>query len=247
MNSKIYHYCNVSEINTIASNLVNEFEKGDWSADLILTNFINLLSSENSILSKSIQSTKRGLHIKQLEILDDVADREFVCFKQFVWANTYLTDQTKADNAKYIWKIIDANNRNMHRLSYERQMALTHSLLKNLERPEVKAKVDSLIGVQKRITALKSSSKNFESLFRSEKEEMATEEDIIAPSTQKRIVRNIINKKLIPYLNNAVSVLPEQYETIAKVVENHIEGLNTKAKSRETRNLSSRSIINVTE
>ncbi|RUT73258.1 DUF6261 family protein [Ancylomarina longa] len=247
MNQKIYHYCDTGEINTLASNIVYEFSKSDWSADPVISNIITTLAADNLVFSKSIKASKHGFRSKMLQKLDDIADKDFICLKQFVWANTHMPDETISANARKIWQIIDANNLNLHRLGYERQMALSHSLLTNLEEENVKPMVDSLIGVSDLVKACISSLNNFESLFRSEKEEIDNEDDIIAPSSQKKIVRNIINQKLIPYLNTVVSVLPEQYETIAQVIENHIVAINTKARSRQSRNTSNKPEISLSE
>jgi hypothetical protein len=236
MTINVYYYCDSNEINTLATNIGHQLAKADWTADTILSHLIAQLDKENTALSTSIQFARGGQGSKALKAEDAIVDKHFVCLKQFVSANMYLSDESIANNATAVWKIISSRNLNLHKLSYERQLALTHALISNLEDVKVKPWVDSLIGVSDRLTELKTSTTSFETSFRNMKEELAGIEDTIAPSTQKNTVRDIINNHLLPYLNNAAQAMPEKYEEINKVIIEHIDGINTKARARKTRN-----------
>ncbi len=220
----------------MATNIGHQLAKADWTADTILSHLITLLNKENKTMSTAIQFARGGQGSKALQTEDAIVDKHFVCLKQFVSANMYLSDESIADNATAVWKIISSRNLNLHKLSYERQLALTHALISNLEDVRVKPLVDSLIGVSDRVAELKASTTSFETHFRNMKEELAGMEETIAPSTQKNTIRNLINNHLLPYLNNASQVMPEKYEEINKVIIQHIDGINTKARARKTRN-----------
>jgi len=235
MSKNVYYYCDSNEINTLATNIEHQLSKADWTADAILSHLIAKLKEENKALSASIQFARGTQSSKALQAEDAVVDKHFICLKQFVSANLYLSDDSIANNASAVWKIIDSHNLNLHKLGYERQLALTHALIHNLEDEKVKPLVESLIGVSDRVTDLKASTASFESRFRNIKEELANIEETIAPSIQKNEVRNLINQHLLPYLNNAVQVMPEKYQEINRVIREHIEGINTKARARKTR------------
>lgn len=236
MTINVYYYCDSNEINTLATNIEHQLAKADWTADTILSHLISQLEKENKTMSTSIQFAHGGQGSKDLQAQDAIVDKHFVCLKQFVSANMYLSDENIASNATAVWKIISSRNLNMHKLSYERQLALTHALISNLEDVKIKPWVDSLIGVSDRVTELKASTTSFETHFRNMKEELAGMEETIAPSTQKNIIRKLINNHLLPYLNNAAEVMPEKYEEINNVILEHIDGINTKARARKTRN-----------
>jgi len=236
MNTSIYYYCDSNEINTLATNIEHQLAQDDWTADTILSHLIAELKIENKTLSTGIQFARGGQASVTLQAEDAVVDRHFVCLKQFVTANMYLSDESITKNASAVWKIIASHNLNMHKLSYERQLALTHALINNLEDQKMKPMVNSLIGVSDRVTELKASTASFEACFRKMKEDMAGVEEIIAPSTQKTRVRELINEHLLSYLNNAAQAMPEKYEEINKVIIQHIDGINTKARARKTRN-----------
>ncbi len=247
MTTSVYYYCDSNEINTLATNIEHQLTKTDWTADTILSHLITKLNKENTTMSTSIQFARGGQGSKALQAEDAIVDKHFVCLKQFVSANMYLSDESIAENATAVWKIISSHNLNLHKLSYERQLALTHALISNLEDVKVKPWVDSLIGVSDRLSELKISTASFETHFRNMKEELAGMEDSIAPSTQKNTIRDLINKHLLPYLNNAAQVMPEKYAEINKVIIEHIDGINTKARARKTRNTNQEAEPSTTE
>ena len=236
MTVNVYYYCDSNEINTLGINIEHQLGLNDWTADTILSHLIAQLKTENKALSTSIQFARGGQGHKTLQTKDAVVDKHFVCLKQFVSANRYLSDENIANNATAVWKIISSHNLNLHKLSYERQLALTHALIRNLEDEKVKPWIESMIGVSDRVAELKASTASFEMHFRNMKEELAGMEETIAPSTQKNTIRNLINNHLLPYLNNASQVMPEKYEEINKIILEHIDGINTKARARKTRN-----------
>jgi hypothetical protein len=236
MTVNVYYYCDSNEINTLGTNIEHQLGLSDWTADTILSHLIAQLKKENKALSVSIQFARGGQGSKALQTEDAIVDKHFVCLKQFVSANMYLSDESIVENATAVWKIISSHNLNLHKLSYERQLALTHALISNLEDKKIKPWVDSMIGVSDRVAELKASTTSFETHFRNMKEELAGMEETIAPSTQKNTIRDLINNHLLPYLNNASQVMPEKYEEINKVIIEHIDGINTKARARKTRN-----------
>ncbi len=236
MSQKIYHYCNTNEVSTVATNILLALSKDDWSTDLALSTIIEMLSKDNEILTKSIRFSKSGARPKILHEKDEVADRLYICTKQFIWANTYAPEKDIAEKAQRIWKIFDTHNLNLHRASSESQMALTKSLIENINHPDVRPVLEELTGVANRFDAFALASEDFRSNFIDYTASLAVEEDILPPSVQKGLIRNIINDQLTSYLYSVAFAIPEKYAAINNVIAEHIESINTKARARKTRN-----------
>lgn len=236
MTEKIFHYCTTNEVSTIVTNLLLAFDGDDWSSDVVLTALLAFLKKENVVLSKGLQLTRASMNSSDLHEMDELADKTFVCVKQFLWANTYELDENKAEDARDLWKVFDKHDLSMHRKSYEYQMAMSRALIKNLDEPELKLKMANLIGVEDRFDKFVKMSGNLRIKFLEAQNNVAGVEKVIAPSIQKRVVRKIVNEQLLPYLDGALIALPEKYTAICKLIEEHIMSTNTKARSRQTRN-----------
>ena len=236
MTEKIYHYCTTNEVSTIVTNLLIAFDKEDWSSDAALTSLLNILRKENEVLTKGLKLVKGSVSSKDLQEMDEFADKSFVCVKQFLWANTYELDDKKAEDAREVWNVFDKHDLNMHRKSYEYQMAMSKALIENLAEPELKRKMGSLTGVENRFSKFVSASEALRLSFLEAQKNAAEVEKVVAPSVQKRMVRKIVNEQLLTYLDGVVIALPEKYAPILEICAEHIEGANTKARSRKTRN-----------
>ena len=236
MAETIYHYCDSKEVNTTASKAESEFAKGDWSTDQILSKMITDLVRENGLLTESIKVTHGNILIANVRAEDKIADADFVCVKQFVKANTYLPDTEIANNAMDVWNLISSHSLKLHKLNYSRQIALSKALLSNLESETFKPKVDSLLSVPDRVSKFASSTAALEAAHEKLIEANAEEADVIAPSTQKNVVRKLINDKLMPYLEGAADALPEKYGEVFKVISESIENANQTARARKAYN-----------
>lgn len=247
MNQKIFHYCNTTEISTVATNLLIAFSKGDWSTDMALSAILVNLGTENEIFTKSIRFSKSGAQPKIIHEKDEIADQLFICTKQFIWANTYAPEKETAEKAQRIWSIFDSNNLNLHRLSYESQMALTKSLIENINHPDVRPSLDSLTGVSTRFDSFAAASEDFRATFVEFKKSVAGLEKVISASAQKNVIRKIINDKLTAYMDSVADSLPEKYAAINLEIAQHIESINTKARARKTRNTTEEPEVNTAE
>ncbi|MDM8158773.1 DUF6261 family protein [Labilibaculum sp. K2S] len=247
MNQKIFHYCNTSEISTVATNLLIAFSKGDWSADTALSRILAKLGIENEIFTKSIRFSKSGTQPKILHEKDEIADQLFICTKLFIWANLHAPEKDIAEKAELIWNVFDAHNLNLHRQSYESQMALTKSLTESINHPDVRPSLDGLTGVSSRFDAFATASEDFRSTFVEFQQSVAGLEKVTPASTQKNVIRKIINDQLTAYLDSMALALPEKYDAINHVIAQHIESINTKARARKTRHTATEPELNITE
>ncbi len=236
MKTTIFHYCDSNEINTAAFTILNEMAKLDWSTDQILDFILKDLKNRNLELTKSIEQTLGDVLKENLRSEDEAADKDFVALKGFIRANLNLRDVNKSKDAKDIWVMVKSHNLDLHNLSCERQLALSKSLLSNLNNETFKPKVENLIGVAERVEAYKLSTNILEVAYSKVIEINAQEIEVVAPSTLKKEVRKLINNQLLPHLKNAANAIPEVYQATYKVICQIVDEVNTKAHTRKTIN-----------
>ncbi|PXY02717.1 hypothetical protein DF185_01080 [Marinifilum breve] len=236
MSTSIYFYCNGDEVNSIGKTIETESEKIDTSEDPIFTQIIAEEKQERSVLENSIKYNKRGSVSKELKELDDIFDNDFTCLKGFIIANRNMTSEEIANDANEIWDLMGKYNRQLHNLSLEGQFTNANILFSKLEEPVMKAKIDKMIGVSDCLVKAKASLNNAELCYEELNAQESQIEEVIAPSSQKNILRNIINEKLLPHLNNWNMVQPDKYGALLDAIERRIEEVNAKARARKTRN-----------
>lgn len=235
MNLHVLSHADTNEIGSIANNTLKQLAKTDWSADLYLKTIFDRLKSETEVLTAAIGMVRRSDFTQQLLAQDALFDQAFIGTKQFVYANTYSLDKAVAEKAQKIWAIFEAHDLNLYRLGYDQQIFVTHSLLNELDKPKNKKLVESLDGVSTYITQLKTQNKALETLFQKSKIEEAAKIASIAPSTQKNLIREILNIDLFPYIEVMSKANPKVYADSFNVVSEYVESINIKVRARKTR------------
>lgn len=235
MNEQVLGYSDAKEINSIALNALHEIDKKDWNADAFIHVIATNLKKQNNALSLSIGTVRSSDFTHRLSIRDEIFDKDLVCFKQFVLANTYTQDKSVSDDANWIWKIIVAHDQNLYQTGYEKQISSSESLFAELDKVPVKARVSNLVGVADCLLKLKTSAESLKALYRKSKEDDAAKAELIPPSIQKNAVRDILNNDLLPYMEIASKANPEVYKATADVIFAYVESINIKVKARKTR------------
>jgi len=235
MNERVLSYSDAKEINSIALIVLHEIGKKDWSTDAFIHVIATNLKDQNNALSLSIGTVRSSDFTRRLAIRDEIFDKDFVCFKQFVLANTYSQDKPVAEDASWIWKIIVAHDQTLYKTGYERQISSIESLFSELDKAPVLARVSNLVGVADCLIKLKGSAESLKVLYRKSKEDDAAKAQLIPPSIQKNAVRDILNNDLLPYMEIASKAKPEMYKATADVIFAYVESINIKVRARKTR------------
>jgi hypothetical protein len=236
MNTTIYYYCSGDEINSIGKTIETESAKTDTSDDPLFTQIVAEVKQERLVLENSIKYSKRGSISARLKELDDVFDNDFTCMKGFITANKNMNSEEISAVANEIWDLMGKYNHQLHTLSFEGQFTNANILFSKLEEPVMKAKLEKLVGVNDCFEKAKASLKNAELCYEELNAQEAQIQDVIAPSSQKNILRNVINEKLLPHLNNWNMVQPDKYSALLDAIVRRIEDVNAKARARKTRN-----------
>lgn len=225
-----------NEVGSLALNTLSELEKTDRSSDLYYTGIVGNLTKNANILKDVVGLIRKKDFTEQLIAADNKFDKIFTCTKQFIHANTMVLDKTVAQKAEKIWLLFDAHNINLNRLGYEQQIFLTNSLLKELAKPENKVMIDELVGVSTQVDLLEIHNLKLSNLFHQNKEAEAAKANLIAPSTQRNVVRDIMNKDLLPYLEIMSKAKPDLYAESFAIITELVNSINSKVRARISRN-----------
>lgn len=225
-----------NQVGSVATNTIRELRKKDWSANVYLANLLEALSREAAVLTDVVGHVRKNDFTNQLIEKDRIFDHAFIGTKQFISANTMSMDPLHAKNADKIWSIFVAHDLNLNRLGYEKQIFLTNSLLKELDKPNNKAIIDTLAGVSAQLDLVRLHNNNLASLYQESKETEARKADSIAPSVQRNLVRDILNKDLFPYIEVMSKAEPDIFGETFKVISEFVTSINTKVRTRKTRN-----------
>lgn len=236
MTLQILSHADTNEIGSIANNTIQELEKGDWSTDIYLGTCLSRLKIEAEVLSAAVGVIRKNDFTEQLMAQDAIFDQVFIGVKQFVTANTYSLDKDKANNADRIWAVFEAHDVNMYRLGYEQQIFLCQSLLNELDKSVNKTAIASLDGVSDQLVLLKTHNDTLRTIFQESKIDEAAKAEGVAPSSQKHVVRHVLNNEILPYMEVMSKAKPEIYAANFNVISEYVTSINIKIRARKTRN-----------
>jgi len=234
MGEQIVIKCKAKEVQNIAQNILLEIKKRDLASDTFITILSQRIEEENELLTKTLRQIGSSDFTEEMAAKDAIFDRDFICLEQFVEANLYMRNKELAANARKVWNVFTANDLKLYIQSYESQILSFNSLMKQLDSDEIKPLIKSLVGVSDCLDLVKSSAKEVAETY-SRMQRISDEQmELIAPLAQQKIIREIINNDLLPYLKVMANVNKEVYGDIKKVVVSYIEDLNQKINSRTT-------------
>jgi len=233
---QILNHADTNEIADIANNTIQELQKNDWIKDLYLNATLDRLKIEADVLTAAAGVALKNDFAQELMVQDAIFDQVFIGFRQFVLANTFSLDREKAFNADMIWAILKAHDVNFYRLGYEQQIFLCQSLLNELDKSHNKAALASLDGVLNYVVLLKTHNDILAALFKESKTDETIKAEGIAASIQKHVVRDILNKDLLPYLEVMNKAKAEVYGTSFRAISDYITEVNNRVKARQSCN-----------
>ncbi|WP_421920460.1 DUF6261 family protein [Marinifilum sp.] len=231
---RIHYSCDSAETSNTISAIRTKFAEQDWSEDLILSKIISDIAVEHPILEQAIEAVHGNTLKANVRAEDEQAGKDYICLKNFIRANLYAPELETENAAKELWKLIVSHNPKLDKQNYARQIELSNSLVANLKSPTFKPLVDLLTGVSDRVEKFSASTASLESAYQQLGTIKSEELDLPAPSIQKDQLRNMINDRLMPYLESAVDAIPEKYEATYKAICESIEINNEKARSRKS-------------
>jgi len=235
MEVKILSRCDADEAQHIATNSLTRLEELDLSANTYLSELKSKLDTETNTLSGALSVERKHEYTEELGVLDLNFDDRVICVKKFIEANTYSSDETIAKNAGKALDKLASYDLSFYKLGYEKELARAFSLLEEYDKPDMKPVVESLVGVTAPLAELKTVATDLNTLYLKNQDLQALKEDTIPSSIQKKVVIDIFNSELLPYLMVMARVQPDDFGEAYAKITHYIETINTKIRARRNR------------
>lgn len=212
----------VTETYTVVSLLFLEAKKKDYSSDPYLQELLITGETVCDCLLKSIDYQKVE---SELKFKSDNRKEKFSRLIHSVEGYTYNPDEQVAIAAKEIEKVLNNFGLKIVRQNYAKQTAQFQTLLSNLAEESLKESIGKLDGVEKLIVELTESQDEFVSYWLEYKNKQKEEDKQKCASVLKKELLTIMNKKLLPYVNQISLSQPLLYgnlcESWTKIVSDH--------------------------
>lgn len=235
MTLQLLSRADINMVGGAAVSVKGELAKKDWTPDPYFSSVVTKFSTGTTVLVDVVGFIRKNDYTSRLAEIDDLFDKAYRCVKQFVLASTMILDDTTSQKAYKIWEQFESHDINLSNLGYEQQLFLTDSLLKELEKPENKAIISELFGVADQLAVLKVHHKALGDIFQQSKEAEAAKANFVAPSKQSDVVRDILNKELLPYMEVMSKANPDLFAGSFGLITEFVNSVNAKVRARITR------------
>jgi len=235
MEVKILSKCDADETALLGTNTIPALQGIDVSTDLYLSDIKDSLVNENNALLGALSFERKHEYTKELAALDEDFDNRVICVKKFIEANTYSSNKTIAKNAEKLHNKLAGYDLSFYKFGYEKELARAFSLIEEYEKPDMKVLVDSLVGVSKSLNGLKAVTIQLNDLYVKNLDILALKEEIVPSGIQKKVVIDIFNEKLLPYLMVMAQVKKAEYSESLTKISKYIDAVNTKIRTRRSK------------
>ena len=232
--SKLSAYAHNGEVADVATQFAAVFKTKDWSAQAKLTRVFTNLETENQKFIELIMRMKAASTNKQNDDERDACVLDLLAFIQGMVR--YPVDEVKRA-AQKISEILKHYSKDIMHGGYAQESTMINSLLMDLATPEAVANIALIPECATLIANLQAAQDKFTAELVSY-EEKRSEELLKNASKMKPVVLNLINKKVISYVNGEIAADETQYIPLANTLNEIIESINTQVKKRRNKGTS---------
>ncbi len=218
-----------AEVNETAASILAEFKKGDFSADDYLTTLCTEAEDENEELTLAIAATRASSQQGTAdEGRDTAASGLFWCAE----AAEVLPDTVISNAARAVNEQLEKYTMSILRLSYDEETSMIRSLLKDLE--AIDEDVKKVPQLELHVEHLKQCQIAFDKAKDSYVEAQKAGKLTRSAHKIKVAVLELVNGKIIPYLNTMAQVNPEAYSSFADTCAELVGRNNQRVNRRRT-------------
>lgn len=210
--TKVLYQSRVSEVNATATNVLKAYTESGITDDATLQSFVDELTAVNDALTLAIDKDKA---VSKLEEYDEIRDKAMQDLYHYIEGYTRVPNKSAEVPAKHVFDIFQKYGVGIVGLSYNEQSSKLDSLLKDLEIETNKTATESLMYVPQMIEALRKAQEDFSNVYVEQLRETGKEQ---TASDLKPQVLDIINNKLIVYLQAMITFNADVYGNLAKDV-----------------------------
>lgn len=229
MIKKVDSRSSIEDVSTTTTSIVNDFSQRDHTCDPYLTAQTNQLINYNRLLTQAIKETAAGSILFPIDSKRDGTVR--VIFYENK-AKLHWPDENISGAAQIVMNELDKYGLETIKMSYSSESANINALLEDFKKPEVAAAIQVLPGMQSLVDQLKIDQKEFETSYLVHVGQKIENQELLSATKLRFIIRDIINKHIVVYLNAMSQALPDEYKECADVVATIIEENNQLVRNR---------------
>lgn len=218
----------VAELADIAQNICSQWEDIEIKEDAYLTELFKELSGLTSEISKSLHHRKNMNSLKEFNLRRDHCLR---MLRKLQRAFSFSTDETIKAHIEPVNVVLEKSIPEILHSNFQAKTALISAFLDALDEPAMASHLSALPGMMLAVSELCEAQKVFEDT-RLEYFLLAYTDKTISASKQKDGLLEIINERLVVYLNGKLCTNPSAYGDFATVVSNIIEVGNDYVRGR---------------
>ena len=228
--NKLSSNAKTTEVDTVSSGIISEFDKTDWSSDAYLTGIFGILKPTTVQLSQAISRIKAE---SILEEKDEQRDNKVRAVYYIVLGFMQHPDAAISSAAKKVDAVFEHYGMSIVSESYATESSLIKSMLGDFDSPEIKAAIALLPGLTQIVDDLKAAQAAFEEAQLSFQNEKAVEGNKENATAIKQKVLSIINDKIVIYLNAMIQVDEAKYSGLGGTIAQIISDMNSDIKKRK--------------
>lgn len=222
-----------SELNNHGSNVADIIVDANVE-DETLNELADDLTIKNDELTLALNQEKQNEFTVALRRLDDLRDKGFKCLKGHVKADTTRLNESIANSAGGIYRIIKNHGLSLDNESYEKESALLESLFKDLDEALMQEELVAL-GLTVVYEELKQAQSNFNDTYLKRSINAPNRELLIAASRAHKPVKKFL-AMLTQYINVKADRKKAPYEALAVSIGDLVDNINQKIRVRKTAN-----------
>ena len=198
--------------------------------------FFDPIQHQSTLLSEAVNRLKAK---SEQQTNDEVRDEKITGLYYLLVSFSHHPDAQIQKAAVSLLGIFDKYGLAMKDESYTTESSLVNSLLKDYSKPKQQANIALVPQCSEYIAALQTAQTNFENTRVAFETTRAEEGTLENASGIKKVVINIINNQLVPYLNVMAQLDEPAYGAFARTVEEIISANNEVVKKRRGQDESS--------
>ena len=229
---KILTTTRVSEVNGVTQQMIDEYGKGDYSADSHLTQLFGQVTDINNQLGIAIM---RDSTESELAELDDITDKEMTLTHGLIKGYTCHPDETTANAAILLFKMVDKYGLKVKNKGYREEYPLLSSMIAESQTRIYDACISQLSGCDIRFNRLKTAVNHFntqQNTYLSVKDD--EKEQLSATAIKKQLI-TLINDDLLTYLVAMQKANPAMYSALTDFAANRINESNLVVRNRKSK------------
>ena len=219
--------------NTTTSLSLNRVKEFDWAENKVMTDTLSELETENNSLSLSLIKNRASVYTSLIKETDGVCDNLLTGIRLIVKGYCFLPGD-EGESANKIFSIIKPHA-NITRLSYDEESALITSIYNKVTDAEHLPHLEKFPILKRMFEMVNTENVNIKSLLKESAEYRTQQAAMLPAGKQKRIVIDILNSRLLPYLQIIMLSYEDKYKLLYNDIQNIILKANTKIKMSATK------------